>query len=388
MTTRQLLYLAQLENYDVTCLRTWFMKNPGRGVEEKKHRLVWTMKVRVLFVLITVISLFVSKEKALFVSLYCLTPFDVFVKSVVYGCAWAVRRILHPKMRVIGVAGSWGKTTMKMSLAATLNSKYRVITTEGNINTIMGVALSVLRLPVGTEIFICEMDAFYRGEIARVCQLIQPEVGVLTAVGPMHLERFHDDMNALVRAQFELPEYVKKEGVFFIQEDIQIPKGVAIQSMKKFKEVEDGVREVAKYFDVALSQIQLARVEHRNEVSVVNGLIIIDDAYNSNPTGFRRALQTLKNTKATMRIIVTPGMIELGAVQEKENREAAQEAAKVCDVIIVVGEENKKALVEGARGAKKTVWVPDLVEVQQQLRVLAKPGSAILFENDLTDQYF
>jgi len=381
MTLQQLLYLAQLEQYDRERISLWLKNNPGRVVEEKKHHLDWTIKIRLLFVFSCIYSIFFPKEKAVLVALSTFEPFDVFIKNCVLLLATLKLRLFHPGLHVIGIAGSWGKTTTKETLAEILRTKWSVCVTKDNTNTVMGVALTVLRLPLTCQIFICEMDAWFPGEITKVCRLIHPEVGIVTAIGPMHLERFHDDYDGLVRAQMELVDAIPKNGLAY--KPSAKNEGVLVNTYK----------EIAKRFMVPEGNVDYVlqnppQVQHRAEIMKTNGISIIDDAYNANPAGFRRALKKLEKLKAKKRILVTPGMIEMGARQHEENKQAAEEAAGICDVIIVVGETNKEALMHGAKKAKKLVWVKDLEEAKSVLALEATPGSAVLFENDLPDQYY
>lgn len=381
MTLHQLLYFAQLEQYDRERILLWLKKNPGRVVEEKKHHLDWTMKARLLFVFACAYSVFLSKEKAVSTALLTLEPFDIFIKNCVMVLAMIKLRLVHQSLRVIGIAGSWGKTTTKETLAEILRTKWSVCATKDNTNTVMGVAITVLRLPLNCQIFVCEMDAWFPGEITKVCNLIHPEVGIVTAIGPMHLERFHNDYDALVRAQMELIDVVPKSGLACRPTDAN--DGVSADTYK----------EIARRFMVSESNVDYVlqsppQIQHRANIMEANGIFIIDDAYNANPAGFLRALKKLEHLKAKKRILITPGMIEMGARQFEENETAAKEATKICDVVIVVGETNKDALMAGAKKAKKLVWVKDLDEAKSVLAVEATPESAVLFENDLPDHYF
>jgi UDP-N-acetylmuramyl pentapeptide synthase len=293
MTLQQLLYLAQLEQYDRERISEWLASHPGQSVHEKKHTLVWTLKVRVLFAISWIYSLFLSKEKSVLIALLALEPFDLILKALVYSAAWIKLRLMHPQLRVIGVAGSWGKTTTKETLAEILRSKWRVSVTEGNTNTVMGIAITVLRLPTDTQVFICEMDAWYPGEIATVCRLIRPEVGLVTAIGPQHLERFNNDMEALRKAQMELPRSIPQTGFVYVAQEGLENLGVSA----------DVYEQIAKRFEVSAEAVKRVlasppSVEHRAQILNTPGVIVIDDAYNSNPAGFRRALKKLDNTKA------------------------------------------------------------------------------------------
>lgn len=391
MTLVQLLYLAQLEDYDIARIQTWLQNNPGRAVVEKKHHLVWTMKTRLLWVVSCVLSVIFGSEKGVCIAIQLLNPFDVCVKGMIVGLAYIKRRVLHRNLIVIGVAGSWGKTTAKETLRVLAGKKYSAHATQGNNNTVMGVALTMLRLPLHAQVFVCEMDAFYEGEIASVCAMIQPRIGLLTAIGPMHLERFHNDLDALIRAQFELLLSLPRQGLAMYPQHL-IPPNMTARTVA-FSSLNQAYAEIGKALGVDQMQIEEVvqhppQVEHRKNIIKNGDVTVIDDAYNANPVGFRMALATLDSLKASQRILVTPGMIEMGKLQFDENMKAAQDAAKVCDVIVVVGETNKEALMQGAKKAKTLVWVKDLESAQVELAKYIKPGTAILFENDLGDQYF
>jgi UDP-N-acetylmuramoyl-tripeptide--D-alanyl-D-alanine ligase len=393
MTLRQLVYLAQLEDYSRERVQAWLDAHPGRVVQEKKKHLVWTMKARLVYIRAIVFSLVMSREQAVLFAIGMFEPLDMLLKTVFIFVAQLKLALFHQSMKTVLIAGSWGKTSCKETLFAMLSAKHRVKKTEGNVNTLMGIAQTVLRLPFGTEIFLCETDAFYRGEIAGVGRLVKPIVGILTVVGPMHLERFKNDMTELVQAQHEVLEAVGVGGKKFAPEDQKEQMKPELQTKTTFfEELDEVYTEVGEFFGLSADEVkhakdQMKAVPHRNHVYATNGMTIIDDAYNSNPAGFRRALATLSKQKGSPKILVTPGMIEMGSVQAKENEEAAREAAKVCDVIIVVGETNKEALMAGAKGAKKLIWVKDLESAQAELGKIAKTGSVVLFENDLTDQY-
>ena len=112
--------------------------------------------------------MFLPKEKAVLAALSTLELFDILIKHCVMVLATLKLQLFHPDLHVIGIAGSWGKTTTKETLAEILRTKWRVCTTKDNTNTVMGIALTILRLPLHCQIFICEKDAWIPGEIAKV----------------------------------------------------------------------------------------------------------------------------------------------------------------------------------------------------------------------------
>ncbi len=221
-------------------------------------------------------------------------------------------------------------------------------------------------MPTGTQIFVCEMGAYQPGEIKQICDLIRPKVGIITVIGSMHLERF-GSLEMIKKTKYELLAAIPADGL-------------------KVEPGSDPIAAVAKFFDVKLTGGAVVS-PHRLEIKKTGGITIIDDSYNSNPEGFLRALATLKSVKGGPKVLVTPGMIELGSLQFGENKKAAAAAAKVCDEIIIVGETNREALVAGV-GKHQYYLASSLEEAQKILSSLAKPGAVILLENDLPDQYF
>ncbi|MDP2860577.1 MAG: Mur ligase family protein [bacterium] len=366
MNIRSQLYLLQLEDYDLNRFKRWLSENPSREILEKKGKINWTLKARTLY--------FLAKTTgSMSMAVKLLTPFDSLIKLLFILLSKIKLLFFHRKMITIGVTGSWGKTTTKEKLAAVLGVKYSVYKTAGNNNTLLGVAKNVLKIPLKTEIFICEMGAYKTGDIKTICHLVGPKIGIITAVGPMHLERF-GTLEKIRQTKYELFESVPVDG-------LKIGPG------------EDAIFKTAAYFQIRPNEVEetlssFSSPPHRLEVKFVNGLTIIDDCYNSNPEGFRMALKKLKEIKGSPKILFTPGMIELGELQFSENKKAAEEAARVCDHIIIVGETNKKALLTGLEDFRNASWVADLEEARKLLTSLARPSAAILFENDLPDHYF
>lgn len=295
MTIAQLLYLAQLEDYNVPRISAWLTQNPGRVVREKKHRLVWTMKVYVLWVISSTSSVFINKTNAVLIAIKLLAPFDALLKYLIVFFAKIKLSILHRKMMTIGVAGSWGKTTAKETLLALARVHHKAMATKGNNNTVMGVALTVLRLPLNTQVFVCEMDAFYEGEISEVCKIIKPRIGLLTAIGPMHLERFNNDMQALERSQLELMNALPSTGLGCYPKEFVSLAGKMTARQLGFESLHDAYLEIGKELGLGVEKAEsmlknLPAVEHRRQIIKNGEITVIDDAYNSNPVGFRMAL--------------------------------------------------------------------------------------------------
>lgn len=348
-----------------------------------------------------------------------------------------------PNLIVIGVTGSFGKTSVKNFLVKTLSTKYEVLTTPKNYNTTMGVVKTIREnLKATHQIFVCEMGATKPGDIKEICDIVKPKIGVITAIGPQHLESFKNIGN-IIKTKFELLESVKENnGTAFLNYDNKYLKnaekpdvkivsygvndesldynGFDIKSSAKgleFKLLDDfkneikfktkligkhnvinlvGAFAVSKYFDIKFKNLvncvqNLKSVEHRLEIIDRGNLIIIDDSYNSNPVSSKEAINTLNEFEGT-KIVVTPGLIELGENEEKYNFEFGKYMASICDYIFLVGKQNSKPVLQGILTNKfdeKKIFIVNTpgkaLEKIQKLNIKGKVN--VLLENDLPDNY-
>lgn len=348
-----------------------------------------------------------------------------------------------PSLHKVGITGSYGKTSMKFYLSELLSSQYETLKTPESFNTPMGVTITIRRdLRPTHQYFICEMGARRVHEIKELCGIANPHDGIITSVGPQHLETFRSIENVL-NTKFELADAVQAAGgkiylngdnelirrkapeykntvLYGLQEgndyratDITVsdkgteftvtaPDGESLRySMKLLGEhnVQNVLGAIAYAHGTGISLDKLllpvkriAAVPHRLQLlDKGNGVTYIDDAYNSNPNGCRAALNVLSLFDAC-RILVTPGMVELGAKQEELNFEFGQEAAKACDYIVLVGKNQTVPIYNGIKDAgynMEQVFVADnlneaLAKVQSYQTSKKK---VVLLENDLPDNY-
>src|SRR3989344_680898 len=192
MPLRNLLYLLQLEEYDLKRFNAWLKNNPSRVVLEKKKHIDWTTKARILFALANIFSVITLKNRPLAIKIATqfLLPIDILAKKFL---VFLAKRKINKMsgLTVIGITGSYGKTTTKDAISHVIIHKYKTLKTEGNYNTPLGIAKTILRnLRKNHEIFVCEMAAYQLGDIKAISKLIKPKIGIITAIGPMHLERF------------------------------------------------------------------------------------------------------------------------------------------------------------------------------------------------------
>lgn len=346
-----------------------------------------------------------------------------------------------PDLKIVGITGSYGKTSVKNILATILKQKYNTFMTPGNFNTLLGVQRSINEhLKPTDEVFICEMGAKEVGSIAKICELVEPQVGILTAIGPQHLETF-GSLNNVKRAKMELINSIPDDGVKIVNYenenirdatkdmdvtkygfdkkddyypynikitekgstfDIHTPKGdikeVRTKLIGKLNIINIvAAVAVAMSLDVSPEEIKTALrllnpVEHRLELrKYSDGSIIIDDAYNSNITGAANAFQTLKLFKNKFKIIVTPGLVDLGNESDKYNKDFGRNAAGCADYYILVGTKQAKSIKEGLleEGVKedKICVVDTINKAIQKYNEFEASNRVVLLENDLPDNY-
>ena len=365
----------------------------------------------------------------------------------------ARRRIKTLQPRVIGITGSYGKTSTKYILHQILSQKFNTLMTPDSYNTPMGIC-KVIRgeLNAEHEIFIVEMGAYKRGDIRELCNLASPEIGILTAVGPQHLERFKSIEN-IAQTKYELIESLPSDGLAVFNCDNEICAGLSDKREQDGNPVRryatepfsvDSVSDKADltaanirhtpeglaftvHTNVGTSEIQtrlLGRhnvsnilaaiavaiecgmtleeiqkaivnvepVPHRLQLtSGVGNVTIIDDSFNSNPVGAKAALEVLTEIGDGKKVLVTPGMVELGEREYEENRRLGEQAAEVCDLVILVGPTRTTPILEGLKAAEypsqQIIVVLNLEEVKQHLATQVQAGDVVLFENDLPDNY-
>lgn len=356
------------------------------------------------------------------------------------------KRILMsmPDLKVIGITGSFGKTSTKHYLQRILSEKYDVLITPGSFNTPMGVVRTVREhLKPFNEIFICEMGAKQVGDIDEICKIVHPHCGIITAVGPMHLESFKSIENVQA-TKFELADDLPSDGFIVVNNDFEYCANRPVNNVREIKygitnpdgcdyiavnikysskgttftvkgkngftldletrllgecNVSDLLAAVVMALEMnvdpakikyAVSSIQ--QVEHRLSMKQTPGKVtIIDDAFNSNPAGSKMAVDVLSHFTNGKRIIVTPGMIELGERQDELNRILGNHIGNNLDVAVIVGEYNREALVKGVKETNfNTVnlhIVDSFNDAQKVLAKILQPGDTVLYENDLPDTF-
>ncbi|WP_034475725.1 UDP-N-acetylmuramoyl-tripeptide--D-alanyl-D-alanine ligase [Butyrivibrio proteoclasticus] len=362
------------------------------------------------------------------------------------------KRILreHPGLRIIGITGSFGKTSVKYYLTTLLSEGYRVLMTPESYNTPMGIVRTIREHLMPThEIFVCEMGARHLHDIKEITDIVHPDDGILTSIGHQHLETFHslDNIistkyelldavdekmkadgkkdahlkfvngdNEIIRANMKYDDaitYGLSEGCDYRATDIKVsgsgtsftvtaPNGETCEFATKLvgrHNVENivGAIAAANSLGIPMTKLRiavrrLASVPHRLELIKHGPVSILDDAYNSNPNGAKVALETLDLFEDQVKILVTPGMVELGEKEDEYNKEFGKQAAAVCDYIILVGEKNSASIKAGAiEGGfdPERIFIKNTLNEATALMYEIDAGreKVILLENDLPDNY-
>ncbi|MCE5234510.1 MAG: UDP-N-acetylmuramoyl-tripeptide--D-alanyl-D-alanine ligase [Clostridiaceae bacterium] len=368
-------------------------------------------------------------------------PLEEAVKAWYFNDA---RNILKKRTDLIkiGITGSYGKTSAKHALGEILKERYDVLYTPGSFNTPMGVSRVVReKLKDDHNVFIAEMGARYKGDIEELCRLVGPRYGIITSVGKQHLETFgslenvvatkselmegiaengacfFNGDNALCREMYETSKLTDKflfgtdgDGLYMKASELSVSAkgsrfaltaqgGESVACETKLLGRHNiiniaGAAALAHFLGLTLEEIaaaiaRLKPVEHRLEL-IEGPVTVIDDAFNSNPEGAKEALEVLKSFSGK-RIVVTPGMVELGGEESALNRAFGQAMAKAADVAILVGYERAEPIREGLMSLgfdeKNIVKAKSLNEAAELLKLYTEPGAAVLFENDLPDNY-
>lgn len=433
--------------------------------EQVKKPLVFTVRVKRL--LVTTLILYLVP--AVIIGLYYNETYLVYYYLIIglmiylnYFIVWLANIINQPmqkfinyrfkrkallklknmsNMKVVGITGSYGKTSSKNILSDILNVKYNAFPTPKNFNTPVGLIITINNyLDKFNDLFIAEMGAFKKGEIKELCDLVQPTYGILTKIGTAHLDSF-GSLENIQAGKFELIESLPIDGVGILNGDDELQ--VSYQLKNKVKTVWIGIEN--KDVDVRATNIELSHkgtkfnvifkgdkkkysfetkllgqanvynilagialgrelgilipqlqagvkrvnsIEHRLELKKYLDINIIDDAYNSNPVGAKMAVEVL-GMMPGKKIVVTPGMIEMADLEYEVNKEFGKQIASVADEVILVGESQTKAIYEGLMEKKynkqKIHIINDVKEAFPMMLKLKEDETYVLLENDLPD---
>jgi UDP-N-acetylmuramoyl-tripeptide--D-alanyl-D-alanine ligase len=466
MKLKHYLLIFQLEGYKVPRFLRWVMRNFWKRNAEGKDP-AWTEKAKLLYrlaqltcVLLAGIGLFslplwlgaavillllTNSYLLLVLAWLLLRPYEVLNRMRVKGII--ASKVANLKStRVVGITGSYGKTSTKMVLGQLLSS---ALITPKSYNTLFGIYKVVdYELEPRYRTFVCEMGAYQIGQIREFCSLMHPHIGMLTGINETHLERFGSLENTIT-GKFEILQHLRRDGLgianldnVHIRENIKRAKvpviGYTVDGQTcpdccriaqvSAWEIKNGhmhfvllyqgrtIRfvtsllghghlqnlvgaivcawELGEVPEVLVDRVAgLKQIPRRLEYRQESGMHILDNTFSSNPDSFRESLRVL-GSFPERKILVTPGIVELGGQEEKIHHALGGLAAQICTDVVLVGRSRQTsalydAMVEAGFDKQRLTSVERSAEVQAILDQRGEPGDAVLFENvtDLPKQY-
>ena len=372
---------------------------------------------------------------------YCINePIEYIIRAHFY--RKAMRKLDNLDVIKIGITGSFAKTTVKEILKTILSQKYRVLATPASYNTPMGICKTAKNLDSSHDIFIAEMGARSVGNIRELAMLVKPKYGIITGVNNQHLETF-GTIEHTMNTKYELVENLTEDGEAFfssdndlsmklynkyfgkkfsagIEGDNNLVKAVNITVNTKgtnFDLIFEGKEKVncstillgahsikniclasAVAYRIGMTPAEIAEginriqsIGHRLELVKNNkNIVIIDDSYNANQDGVKCAMEVFDMFNGR-KIVLTPGLVELGKSEDLENFEFGKLLASHTDKVIVIGKHNAtmiiNGLIEGGMDREDIIFAGSLAKGNDELNKIMQEGDVILFENDLPDNY-
>lgn len=388
---KYLLALLQLEQYDT---QMYLQKANGAINTDLTKRLRWMARLKL--------------------TLYLSYVLGVGAANIVIGAAvqmsekmvwwWVKNRVKNLKengLTVVAIAGSYGKTSVKHYAYELLRHKYKVVATPESFNTVLGIA-KCLKWEVDstTQVFLVEVGAYHIGDIAYLLQMVQPDIGVLTGMARQHLERFGSWEN-IQKAKSEIAVYMKNMGDILVANgsDKLVKQNVEKLGVKTVwygstadrNEINlDGARKVAGELGITNFDVKIRQVKNRFEMTKERyGMAVIDDSFSSNDKGFEDAVAYLGKQKKYARILVTPGLVELGTESDRIHEELGSKIVGNADYVILVGHNSRtKSIEKGIDGHVKTICIDKTLEFMTVVKNLKlKKEPLVLLENDVTENY-
>jgi UDP-N-acetylmuramoyl-tripeptide--D-alanyl-D-alanine ligase len=361
-----------------------------------------------------------------------------------YYIAKATKKLAtYTNLRVIGITGSYGKTSTRNFLVQVLSTQYRTVTTPKNINTEIGVARFILDHDFSSDdIFVVEMGAYAKGEIKLIADMVQPEIGIITTIGPEHLALFGTIEN-IRETKAELFGALPKGGLAitnadnsYCREIIKANKHLNIQTfgtsqlqhpsmlITHAQQQKDGIIATFNYegqdidvsaplfgthnaaniaavllaaeqigmkiVDIVLAIQTLISPPHRlHRIEKTGNVVVLDDSYNSNPEGFLEAIDVLAMQEQKKKVVITRGMLELGTKEEEEHVAVGKRIGEVADMVIIISADNALHIKQGIATSRRTIEIVDEYDMRSvvaRYRGIIEAGNvAVLLENRVPD---
>src|SRR3989339_39112 len=463
------LYLLQLESYDLR--RFWpSLWRQGLRAREMRKSLAWTIKMKsiaaVSTLLYVIAILFIIYISLLFNPSGIVFTFIALAAILLGWCLFGVwacgavialqpldyvlkRRIIkaarqkmkqHPQVKIIGIAGSYGKTTMKEIIATILSQHYQVLKTEANKNTPLGIAQVILeKLTPEVQIFIVEMGAYQRGDIKDLCSVACPHISILTGINESHLERF-GNMENTIAAKFEIITGARTEAAVLLNADDELiskhyqdyvqDKQVSFYSAYNDKRCDYRVidrrfipetlvqcADIMHKIDslgavktpllgeyifgdiiaaiIVARQLQMPTEEIRHGIAALqpiphrlqpirgqNDILVIDDSYNGSAHGVEEAIRVLERFKNRRILFVTPGLVETGERARSLHCHIGKRLARAVNLVILIQNSVTPYIAQGlldAGFAKDNIlYFKTALEAHREIQKLTKKNDVVL----------
>lgn len=473
------IYLLQLENFNLQRFIRAAVRDCFSPPAELRKPITWTAKITITVSLALITSIGVvglagwwlsalfsspvvgwlsavillSVLAVLFfipltVATVLLLPVDWLIRFIIRRRAiWKVSRL--EDLTIIGVTGSYGKTTMKQTLFTLLDGPVNAVATSESHNTPVAVSRSVLAdVDESTDVFIVEMGAYGRGDIAALCAITPPDISILTGINEAHLERFGSLENT-IQAKFEIVTEADPEAKVILNADDKLvrnnftdftaDKTVQFYSAKnhdrcqyevydkRFHEDGTGISFRVKKDDDPLGYVKVNHLADYIIGNIIAGLcvgdllgidqerilkqahnitpaehrlqpiqrtrgnvLVIDDSYNGNPDGAQAAIDVLEKFIGRRTIYVTPGLVEMGDRAEEVHKKIGQRLAAVVDVVVLVETSVTDWIKEGLESAAfggelHTFESPQAMH--ENISDILHTGDVLLFQNDWPENY-
>lgn len=468
-------YLLQLENYELG--RFWnllWRKGFLPPALPFRKKIEWTPKLFFLASLTFVLNVFllwVLPQSASWWAIFL--PWAQFFLVLTLGWAFfltlaviitrpldfCIKKILlirahrklarYPNLKIIGIAGSYGKTSAKEVVATVMSTNFKILTTPENINTPLGIARLVLqKLEATTEVLVVEMGEYYRGDIKEICSLVRPHIAVATGINEAHLERF-GTLDNTVATIFEVVENSHPNSLVVLNADDQTitreyarylggrtaefysfaNNALCAHTIDDKKFNEDGLgwtfsisknknkmgefttRLLGEYslglamlglcvgekLGISTDKIregirEVPPIMHRLQplLNTQTDVLVIDDSYNGNPAGVLEAIQVMARFKNRRKVFITPGLVEMGARAQVVHLAIGKELASMADVIMLIKNSVTPFIAEGLKMSgypKEIVWYDTAQALHEALARIIKPHDVVVFQNDWGDNY-
>lgn len=464
-----LVYMLQASEYNIRDYLIWHHNTKNFSQIEQRKQLVKTKKALALLLITWIIVCFIIAlaiaallmdnplKYALFFAIIILSPYFLAYTLIIplliikiiqkpIECQMinqAQKKLKNHKAVKIGIAGSFGKTTMREILKTVLSEGKKVATLAHNFNTPLGISQFIKTLKGDEEILIFEIGEYYPGDVKKLCELTEPDMGIITGINEAHLSKFKS-LERTAKTIYELADYLevrppKTSKILYVNGENELAcKNARVsniiynrQSVNGWK-IENpqtsidgtsflltndntklelksallGLHQIGPLataadiaFRLGLSSDQIAKgisktkpFEHRLEPKIGNdGVITLDDSYNGNPDGVKAVIEFLSTLQNHRRFYVTPGLVEMGSQTEEVHRQIGKSLAKAkIEKVVLIKNSVTPYIEEGLKEEKykgDILWFDDALSAFTALPNLTVKGDVILLQNDWPDQY-